>query len=1134
MVVVRKADMSNAAQMVELLQALSSSENQKRHQAETMFQQAKASNADDLLLGFVSVLGEDSLDEAVRRQSAVLLRQMVSKGADKDFVFARLNPVNKQQVAAHLLSRFEAISNTNLQQKVGDVIAKLAETVSDDDQRGWLAPGQKGWPNLLATVFRLGDPTDASNSPATCEASIRLLKDLVGTYKDEITRAQQQLGAIVQGALAHTNPQIRCAAFVLVCELVGILDKKDWAPLMVTAGVLTSVLQQLAEANLQEALQECLQQYLEVASLEPDFFKQQLSQTMEPANLLAKFVKTRTGVEEGVRNMSLEWLVTYAEKKPKWLAKSLKNFAPLVLECCMELMLEVEAGDEELKEWIERMDDEEGEEDSDELYHNGEEAIDRVVEAMTMDVMGPTLFGLVGKYATQDVWQAKLAALTAVKQTVEYVEDTEHMNEMAKLLLMSMDHPHPRVRYTALHALGQLSNDQAPQFQDAWHSTVMPMLLVKMDDQIDRVASMAMSAFVSFGEELETALMAQYANGFMEKLVSRLQASKHRMVQEECVTSIAVIAGVIEKDFQQYYDAIMPLLKQLVFAATGEKESRLRGKAFECMSLLGLAVGKEKFLPDAQKAVEEMLKTSCQADDLQKEYLKEAFERICKCLKADFAPFLPHLLPGIYTSLKLEAEDANAVKQGTGGDDEEDEYITVSTGEGKLVKVRSSKFEEMVQSTQLLNTYCEELEGAFFDYVKPTAEALLPLLSASDEVSLLCDEARSAAFQTWASLIKCARTGAKDRGQPATIASELLRTFLQHSLNIMTKEQDAETLRDAADGLAACLKQCEPGSISGDEVRQLVEQLFKFVDDSFRRTVELEKEKKEGVVGAPQELQGDEDDEDNTLDEEDQCRRSLEDAIGSVMKAAPEQFVASQCLPACGAKIQQWLGTKEHRALALLLACDMLEHLKERSEPVWPAFMEQALNLLGDKDADVRIPAAYAISLAAPIPNFAAAAPEAFRRVAQLVSGPAPKKRDDSGKIAMDNCVSALASLMQHKSSACPPEVPAWQLIVNKLPLRDDEDEAKKVHKMICELVMSQNAGLLGPDNAHIGKILSALAEVYKQEELSAKETDALILRIFQMLPRSNLQQLAAGFSEKQQKKIEKMLTEGQVPNHGG
>merc|ERR1719188_208350 len=325
-----------------------------------------------------------------------------------------------------------------------------------------------------------------------------------------------------------------------------------------------------------------------------------------------------------------------------------------------------------------------------------------------MESVSSALFQLVAQFASQEAWQAKLAALTAVKQTVEYVEETEHMNEMAKLLLAHMDHPHPRVRYTALHALGQLANDQAPQFQDAWHQTVMPVLLQKMDDPIDRVASMAMSAFVSFGEELENALMIQYASGFMNKLVGRLQSSKHRMVQEESITSIAVIAGVIEKDFAQYYDGIMPLLKQLVMNAKGEKENRLRGKAFECMSLLGLAVGKEKFLPDAKEAVAAMLQTPLEADDLQREYIKEASERICKCLKADFAPFLPHLLPGLFKALTIEADDASAKP---GADDDDDEFITVTTGDGKLVKVRTSKFEEIQQAVETLKTYCQELEG---------------------------------------------------------------------------------------------------------------------------------------------------------------------------------------------------------------------------------------------------------------------------------------------------------------------------------------------------------------------------------------------------------------------------------------
>merc|ERR1719262_1860818 len=96
----------------------------------------------------------------------------------------------------------------------------------------------------------------------------------------------------------------------------------------------------------------------------------------------------------------------------------------------------------------------------------------------------------------------------------------------------------------------------------------------------------------------------------MEKLGSKLQQTAHRGVREEAITSIAVIAGVIEQDFAKYYDTVMPMLKQFVLTATGEKESRLRGKAFECMSLLGIAVGKERFFGDAREAMQAMYTTT--------------------------------------------------------------------------------------------------------------------------------------------------------------------------------------------------------------------------------------------------------------------------------------------------------------------------------------------------------------------------------------------------------------------------------------------------------------------------------------------------------------------------------------------
>jgi len=134
------------------------------------------------------------------------------------------------------------------------------------------------------------------------------------------------------------------------------------------------------------------------------------------------------------------------------------------------------------------------------------------------------------------------------------------------------------------------------------------------------------------------------------------------------------------------------------------------------------------------------------------------------------------------------------------------------------------------------------------------------------------------------------------------------------------------------------------------------------------------------------------------------------------------------------------------------------------------------------------------------------------------------KKKDEKAKVASDNAVSALVSLAGAHANSCPGNIMPWDLIVKKLPLKSDDEEAKKVHEIVVNLVLEQHAGLLGGDN--LGKTLSVLAEVYQQEDMATKETDANIKKIFQMIPADNLRNLQSSFTEKQAKKIEKMLSE--------
>ena len=85
-------------------------------------------------------------------------------------------------------------------------------------------------------------------------------------------------------------------------------------------------------------------------------------------------------------------------------------------------------------------------------------------------------------------------------------------------------------------------------------------------------------------------------------------ANQRKIVLESILTALAAVAESVEELFMPYYDQFMPSLKFIVQNATSKDLRLLRGKAIECISLVGLAVGKEKFMQDASEIMAILLK----------------------------------------------------------------------------------------------------------------------------------------------------------------------------------------------------------------------------------------------------------------------------------------------------------------------------------------------------------------------------------------------------------------------------------------------------------------------------------------------------------------------------------------------
>lgn len=58
----------------------------------------------------------------------------------------------------------------------------------------------------------------------------------------------------------------------------------------------------------------------------------------------------------------------------------------------------------------------------------------------------------------------------------------KNLEQVVTMVLNSFQHPHPRVRWAAINAIGQLSTDLGPDLQVKYHQLVLPALASAMDD----------------------------------------------------------------------------------------------------------------------------------------------------------------------------------------------------------------------------------------------------------------------------------------------------------------------------------------------------------------------------------------------------------------------------------------------------------------------------------------------------------------------------------------------------------------------------------------------------------------------------------------------------------------------------
>lgn len=1100
-----------AGDFIGTIRALLSPDNNLRGPAEKQFEEARKTQPAQTLAALFGSLAQAGVEEPVREQAAVLLRQSLAKIKDDGSTWSVLGAAGQEDSKAQTLTLFQAEQSAKVRRKLADVVQSLGNQLIDieDNQR---PNNMEAWPTLMPSLMTI--IMDGSVSAGMRADALWCVKEMQCSIWQVMVANVSQTSQVIASCLAAADDDVRSNAAVLLCDMIDNIESREerapFAPLIPAFFEVVKALAGSASNKYLNSVLESLNGGTECA----DFVKDQLHTLLPILQTVAKSHK-----EEDTQRLALEVMITFAENKPKMMAKA-PGFIQCVLDVCVSFLMQLD-DDQEAWNAADPEDDEEAN------FLAGKEIVDRLCRTMAkvekfpqvMEVLQPALGALLGS----GQWKQTVAATTILAQIAEYIDDDNVVTQMVPPILAQVRAEHPRVRHVAWSAVAQFSEDHAELMTgEVFAPQVLPLFVLGLDEKNNRVLQRCMESFQHFGESVERELLEPFVQPMMEKLGQLLQSS-NLDVQKKSITYIAVIAGQMEDAFAPYYGPLMPLLKQLIQSVMHKTEERvLLGKLFECISLLAKAVGPEGFKEDAKVIMEAMIKATTIPDlpnnDPVKEYMMAASERIVATMKGEFLPFVPHILPGILEKFTLAPKEYNE-NSGFNEDDEVNLTLIEENGKVKVLLMSTSEMEDLKNALSCVHTFVEELGMHYAGFVAQTAQALLPVFDFS-----MGEEIRDLAFETWGQLCNSAREGGQ--GQ---ILSQLVQEFLNRILPKLTEytNLDVEALKTRADGVQNCLAKAGPGILTNEQVNQISGVAFATLAESFRRREEGKKGKKPKRATA--------DDEDEAADDDDEdyeglLRISCCEIFGALMKHHADAMVASQ-MQQILALVAQMFSTTDDTRLGLFVVCDMLEHLQTRITTFWPQFMPQLLQGIMHPSAELRQPACYGASLAAKDPAFAPAAAETMGKLAEVVASTrqrAKKKSEKPAQACADNALSAMLEILRnHKAALADKEAAMWGVWMSGLPCQEDEQEGQKNHKVLVEMVLAESPAILGDAGANLPQVVVVFVDIYKTE-MADDDTSKAIGQLFLKLGESRLEQCAAQLSEKQRKKLMRIYREAQ------
>lgn len=1057
----------------ELMTGLLSPDNSIRSQAEECLQRdwTKKENV-DVLLVFLAQQAAQGNGDTSRAFAAVLFRRFAIKSpvgqgysvTDRQIDF--VSDGAKQEVRNLLLQGFSSQQTNGVRHKLSDALAE----VSKDESFTWsdilptvVQAAQNSDPNFRECAFRI-----ITNAPQIMTGGVQ-----PGGSKEGETQFDPSLLKMFQQGFTDQNDAVRIAACTAFVSFFENMPKTYWGSLAKLLPGLLDSLPHLLETKNESALSSVLESLIELVDLAPKIFKPMFPTLISFCSAVAK----NRYLDTDARLSALELLTCFCESSPN-MCKTEPTYAPAMVVDCLQLSTEVCEDDYDCQEWLESEDIEEDEDE--EAYNAARLSLDRASLKLGGETLAQPLFQYIPSMLQSADWHERQGALMSLSSATEGCRDVliTEIPKILDLILPSLHDEHPRVQYACCNALGQISTDFADVIQRTAGNRIVPALVSMLTTKnAARVQAHAAAALVNFCEEASQDILEPYLESLLSNLLTLLQSAPKRYVQEQVITTIAIVADSAEKKFLKFYDTLMPLLFAILQSGDSTENRLLKAKAIECATLVALAVGKEKFAQNAGTILEIMtnLQQNLQGDDDPvRTYLEQGWIRVCRLVGKDFMPYMPLVLPPLLEQARaiqdisiVEDEDLDEINQ-----NEDYEVIQLS---GKHIAVHTAVLDDKAGAIELLKSYADVLGGQFYPYVDEIARQIV--LPGFD--FYLHDGVRGTCAVTLPSLLQSCieATGGAKSSQSVELWTQMANKLIHQ----LSSDPVPDLLVAYFYGITKGLELMGQNALSDDQLSSFAKAINTCFSDSYERI-----KAKEGGNDEYNEELLDEEDDDYT---DEELLEQITKGLTMVFKNSKERFLPpfQTLVPTLATLIND--DNASLQMAGVCAASDLVEYGGQGSFQFKDFFMNPVGQALTSSNAGVRQAADYTVGVCAQHggPQYISYCVACIPSMLQMASIPDAKAEENIG--ATENACSSIAKIIHSFGSQIPnidQIIDGW---LKLLPITQDDEAAPYAYMLLSELIDRHQQNVF----SQIPKVLDSVVQALLYASIQGKTAQKVV-----------------------------------------